>query len=116
MQHHSHICLFSPHFAFSYEGAEHHINHNAFHGLRNASNIIIKFRNLEPYFFDPKIVSLSVSRCDSTLRVESLKQFCCCEIANGQFVVLYVISTIKFLCHSRGFSPHGKETGNLEFS
>jgi hypothetical protein len=40
-------CLFSSHFAFSYEGTEHHINHNAFHGSRNASNKSIKFLNFQ---------------------------------------------------------------------
>ncbi len=39
--------LFSPRFAFSYEGAQHYISHNAFQGSRNSSNIIIKFPDFQ---------------------------------------------------------------------
>jgi hypothetical protein len=43
-------CLFSPHFAFSHEGTQHNISHNAFQGSRNASNKSIIFLDFQYYF------------------------------------------------------------------
>ncbi len=41
----------SQRFAFSQEGTQHYISHNAFQGSRNSSNIIINFPDFHSYLF-----------------------------------------------------------------